>query len=158
MDSVVGVVTLSEFDYLEEDIGKSSLKWTVPCARPGLPVAFVGKTLDPTQGQIVCALGFVKGETGKRYGRGRASFPLWWCEDVVWLKRPLYKADLVATDRQRLGTFGGFASYRLQGRGAGIRSVKQWCAFIDILARLNPRMQLDSYKTQRVPLGGVSSS
>ena len=75
---------------------------------------------------------------------------LWFCDDLTGLERPVFQTDLNDSDRKRLGSLGGFCSYRMQGRGAGIGNRIEWEAFIDLLARFNPSMNLDRFRSVRL--------
>jgi hypothetical protein len=126
---VTGIVTLSDGRYLDDVFRRNQLEWTVPCGRVGAPVAFVAQGPAAEGGQRIRALGRVVAT----------------CANMMWLQQPLRQADLTGADRKAPGRLGGFVTYRLQGIGAGVRSLAQWNRLLDVVRRLNPRANVEDF-------------
>ena len=141
--TVMGILTLSESEYLETSAGEGQLEWTVPAARQGAPVAFVAKGYGRAGGQRVMAFGRVGKPSRRRKRNGIRAY--WYCDDVAWLRHPFRQSDLLSRDRRLVGKLGGFASHHLQGAGAAVRSRQCWNAFVVAVQRRNPHINLATF-------------
>lgn len=140
-NDVVAILSLTAAHRLDRATDEHRLEWTVPCAYAGVPVAFVAQGRAAEGGQEIRALGRVVNASRRRWRNRRC----WHCADVTWLKRPLRQRDLTDHDREALGKLGGFANYRLQGTGAGIRSEATWHRLLQAISRLNPKLRVRDY-------------
>lgn len=146
MGDPVAVLTLSETEYLDDSTGDDELEWTVPCARPSIPVAFVAKDDGVGGGQRIVAIGRVSAKSDQLWETPKTSVPFWFCTNVRWLDIALSQADLSPEDAKVLGALGGFANYRLQGRGAGVRSPIAWNHLLGLMQKKNPGVDLGSFR------------